>query len=295
MSPPLESARLWEPVPGIELFEAQLLHHRFNKHFHAAYTIGLNESGCGTCLHRGETHRHYPGSFNLINPGDVHTGQVASADGWTFRNIYIRPSCIKQALTQVEWHSGGIPTFRDMVLWDVALRSRFYQLFNALSEPTAQLAQQSLLLALLSGLFRVNSDRAATLRPPATETQAIALVREYVETHYAENVSIDDLAQLTNLSPYYLIRCFRRQIGCAPHQYQRHWQLMQVKQALRSPQSLSTIAAEHGFYDQSHLNRAFKQTFGVTPGQYQKDNSVQYDSASIAVVSSIEGTNPVAH
>ena len=277
---PVESARLWEPgLPGVELFEAQLLHHRFNKHFHETYTIGLNEDGLGACWHHGEMQFHHPGSFKLVNPGDVHTGQVASADGWAFRNIYIHPALVEQALLQMEWPSQGIPVFKEVIVWEPSLRSRFYQLFDTLSEPTAQLAQQSLLLELLSGLFRINSDRTSTLRRPATESQAIARVREYFEAHYAENVSIDDLAKLANLSPYYLIRCFRRQIGCAPHQYQRHCQLIQVKQALRSPQALSDIAIEQGFYDQSHLNRVFKQTFGVTPGQYQKDNSVQYDSA----------------
>ncbi|MEO0826817.1 MAG: AraC family transcriptional regulator [Cyanobacteria bacterium J06642_9] len=280
MNPQIDSARLWEPnLPGIELFEAQLLHHRFNKHFHEAYTIGLNERGQGCCQHHGENYFHYPGSFNLINPGDLHTGQVASADGWTFRNLYVGLPLIEQMLTQLEWSGQGIPYFKAPVVWESSLRPIFYQLFNALSESNAQLAQQSLLLELLSGLFRVNAEQRFHLRPPKPESKAVARIRAYLEAHYAANVAIDDLAQLVNLSPYYLIRSFRQQVGCPPHQYQRHWQLRRVKQALRTSTPLSAIAIEHGFYDQSHLNRVFKQTFGVTPGQYQKGNSVQYGSA----------------
>ena len=276
----LEFARLWEPgLPGIELFEAQFFHHRFNKHFHEAYTIGLNEAGQGCCRHHGGDCVYNPGSFNLINPGDIHTGQVASTDGWTFRNIYISLPLIEQTLTQLEWPGRGIPYFKEPILWEPSLRPIFYQLFNALIEPTAQLAQQSLLLELLSRLFSVHAEQRFNLSPPLSESKSVARVRAYLEAHYSENVSIDHLAQLVNLSPYYLIRSFRQQVGCPPHQYQRHWQLLQVKRALRTPNPLSDIAVEHGFYDQSHLNRSFKRTFGVTPGQYQKSNSVQYGSA----------------
>ncbi|MEM9003674.1 MAG: AraC family transcriptional regulator [Cyanobacteria bacterium P01_F01_bin.86] len=273
-----ESARLWEPgLPGVELFEAKLFQHQFNKHFHETYTIGLNESGGGCCLHGGETLHFQPGSFNLINPGEVHTGQVMSVKGWKFRSIYIHPTLITQTFTQLELSSQASPAFKHPILWKPSLQFVFYQLFNVLNNPAAQLAQQSLLLELLSGLFLKHADCPAVRQSPRQESRAISQIRAYLEAHYAENVAIEDLARLVNLSPHYLIRCFRQQVGCAPHQYQRHWQLRQVKSALRSPQPLSVIAAEHGFYDQSHLNRAFKRTFGVTPGKYQKDNSVQYD------------------
>ncbi|MEO1069733.1 MAG: AraC family transcriptional regulator, partial [Cyanobacteria bacterium J06638_6] len=97
----------------------------------------------------------------------------------------------------------------------------------------------------------------------------------YLEAHYTENISIATLAQQVGLSPFYLIRSFRQQVGLPPHSYQRHWQLIQVKRSLHTTQPLADIAIAHGFYDQSHLNRAFKQTFGVTPGQYRQGNSVQ--------------------
>ncbi|WP_228015523.1 benzoate/H(+) symporter BenE family transporter [Leptolyngbya ectocarpi] len=57
----------------------------------------------------------------------------------------------------------------------------------------------------------------ARLQQPAKpESKAVAQVRTYLETHYTQNVSLD---QLVDLSPYYLIRCFRQQVGCALHQY----------------------------------------------------------------------------
>lgn len=278
MTKQLDSARLWKTtLPGIELFEARLHHHRFGKHFHEAYTIGFNETGQGSCYHHGENRFLNPHSFNLINPGDIHTGQVASPDGWGFRNIYIDLSLIQEVLTQLDWSGRGIPYFKAPILQAAALQPIFYELFYVLTLPAMRLRQQSLLLDLLSKLFQLNAEKALPLRPTKPESRAVACVRAYLQDHYAENTSLDELTQLVNLSPYYLIRCFRQQVGCAPHQYQRHWQLVQVKRALQTQKvSLAELATTHGFYDQSHLNRAFKKTYGVTPGQYQKSNSVQY-------------------
>lgn len=130
-------------------------------------------------------------------------------------------------------------------------------------------------LGVLSQLFLRHAEPHSYLRSAKPETKAIALIRAYLEAHYAENVSIDALAQLVGLSPYYLIRSFHRQVGLPPHGYQRHWQLLQAKRALRTSKPLSEVAIEHGFYDQSHLTRHFKRAFGVTPGQYRESNSVQ--------------------
>lgn len=273
MPQPPDSARLWKTsLPGVELFEARLRRHRFGKHFHAAYTIGLNETGQGCCQHRGENYIHSPGSFNLINPGDLHTGQVASSSGWGFRNIYVEPFLVEQVLAQLD-QPANIPYFKAPVFKAADLGPVFYQLFHALTGPAAQLEQQTLLLKLLSSLFQLNAENPFNLRAAKPESKAVTQIRAYLEAHYTENISLNQLVQLVNLSPYYLIRCFRQQVGCAPHQYQRHWQLVQAKQALQAEQSLAAIALSHGFYDQSHLNRAFKQTYGVTPGQYQKTAS----------------------
>ncbi|MBD1866074.1 AraC family transcriptional regulator [Cyanobacteria bacterium FACHB-471] len=277
MNSDTEFARLWRTdVSGVELFSARLFHHTFSKHMHEEYTIGMNEGGQGQFLYRGETHRAYPTSFNLINPGEVHTGQAESKAGWTFRNIYISVPLVEQIQAQLEWQGKGLPHFTQPVIRDQSLRFCFHTLFQALAEPASHLEQQSHLLETFSQLFVRHGTPLYSWRSPKPETKATAIIRDYLESHYAENISIETLTQLTGLSPYYLIRSFRQQVGLPPHSYQRHWQLVQAKRSLQTSKPLSQIAVEHGFYDQSHLNRAFKRAFGITPGQYQKGNSIQY-------------------
>lgn len=279
---PTESSQLWHSaVPGIELFEANLVRHRFGKHFHDGYTIGLNENGQGRCLYRGQTYEHHPGTFNCINPGEVHTGEVASPQGWRFRNLYVSVSAMRRVLHQLDYADQSLPCFASIIVDNTALRVLFYQLFQALNNPVSQLEPQSLLLRFFFLMFKRDdhfSNSSAAEFSLKQESEAVCTVRHYLKTHCRQDISIEAIAHLVNLNPFYLIRCFQRQVGVSPHCYKQHWQLLGAKQALSTQQSLSAIAIAHGFYDQSHFTRVFKNTFGVTPGRYRKVNFVQYKS-----------------
>ncbi|MEL6606195.1 MAG: AraC family transcriptional regulator [Cyanobacteria bacterium J06614_10] len=279
-----ETSRLWNAsTPGIELFEARLLHHRFGKHFHEGYTIGFNESGQGQCLHQGKVHTHYPNSFNCINPGAVHTGEVAAKAGWAFRNLYLSIPLIQQVLIQLNLPEQQLPHFPNIVVKNPSLKPKFYQLFQALSQPASQLKRDSLLLQFLASLFeqeaqfptQLSLTRSPSHTPIAKESTAISTLRNYLQTHCTKDISIDQLAQQVNLNPHYLIRCFRQQVGTSPHRYKQHWQLIKAKQALSTEKPIAAIAIEYGFYDQSHFTRTFKRTFGLPPGQYRTLNAPQ--------------------
>lgn len=271
MSSATEFAHLWTPCfDGLELFQAQLRRHAFDKHFHDAYTIGLNERGLGRIWFQGTLIDSPPGSLNLINPGEVHTGKVADERGWSFRNLYISQPLMQSLLKQLEWEKPELPCFQGPVVPVASLRPLFLRVFQTLNQPASRLTQQSFLVELLSHLWRQHGDWQAS-RSTASESKSVTTVRTYLEEHSADNISIETLCQLTGLSGYYLIHCFCQQMGLPPHRYQRQVRLLKAKQALYSPQPLSKIAVEAGFYDQSHFTRSFKRVFGLTPGQYRQD------------------------
>jgi AraC-like DNA-binding protein len=82
--------------------------------------------------------------------------------------------------------------------------------------------------------------------------------------------SLDELAAVGSLSPYYLIRRFQRELGLPPHAYQLQIRLQRAKADLQSDASLAGVAIKHGFFDQSHFHRHFKRAFGVSPGRYRE-------------------------
>jgi AraC-like DNA-binding protein len=100
------------------------------------------------------------------------------------------------------------------------------------------------------------------------ERTAIRRARRYIETYFAQGVSLTELAGHVSLSPYYLLRVFRAEVGMPPYAYLESVRIRQAQQLIQAGQSLAEVAVEVGFSSQSHLTDRFKQIIGVTPGLY---------------------------
>ena len=103
---------------------------------------------------------------------------------------------------------------------------------------------------------------------------------EYLESSYAENFSLRQLASVCGISPYHLLRTFNDEIGLPPFEYQNQLRISHAKRLLRDGWSIADAAAQTGFVDQSHLTKHFKRVVGITPGKYLPDrNKIQYAPA----------------
>jgi AraC-like DNA-binding protein len=79
---------------------------------------------------------------------------------------------------------------------------------------------------------------------------------------------LTQLAEHVSLSPYYLLRVFRAEVGMPPYAYLESVRIRQAQQLIKVGKPLADVAVEVGFSSQSHLTHRFKQIIGVTPGQY---------------------------
>ncbi|BAU63076.1 Transcriptional Regulator, AraC family [Stanieria sp. NIES-3757] len=96
--------------------------------------------------------------------------------------------------------------------------------------------------------------------------QQIKQIIDYIQIHLAQNISLDDLARLVNLSTYHFCRLFKQSMGLTPHQYIIHQRVEQAKQLLlNSNLTIVEVANLVGFANQSHLNYHFKRIVGATP------------------------------
>jgi len=95
-------------------------------------------------------------------------------------------------------------------------------------------------------------------------------VRDYVETHLDDDLSLTVLADIACLSPYHFSRSFKQSTGVGPQRYVIQRRLERAKRLLRQThQPLALIAQEAGFADQSHLTQMFRREMGVTPGRFR--------------------------
>ena len=95
-------------------------------------------------------------------------------------------------------------------------------------------------------------------------------VRDYIEAHLDDDLSLTVLADIACLSPYHFSRSFKEATGVGPQRYVMQQRIERAKTLMRrTNQPLAWIAQEAGFSDQSHLTSVFRREIGVTPGRFR--------------------------
>jgi AraC family transcriptional regulator len=95
--------------------------------------------------------------------------------------------------------------------------------------------------------------------------------KEILRANLDGGVLLKEVARECGLSVGHFSRAFRRTLGVAPHKWLLEQRIVLSKEKLRDGDlPLSTVAAECGFSDQSHLTREFKRAVGVSPGAWRR-------------------------
>ena len=95
-------------------------------------------------------------------------------------------------------------------------------------------------------------------------------VVEFIEQHLAEDISLDALAELVQLSPYHFLRSFKRSLGEPPHRYWMARRIERAKTLLANPRaSITEVAFQVGFSGTSAFSAAFRRITGQTATDYR--------------------------
>jgi len=93
---------------------------------------------------------------------------------------------------------------------------------------------------------------------------------DYIHTHLSQNMGLEELAQLVNLSSHHFGKLFKESMGITIHQYVLQCRVDRAKELLADQKlSLAAIAQTVGFYDQSHFTNVFRRQTKLTPRQYR--------------------------
>lgn len=88
---------------------------------------------------------------------------------------------------------------------------------------------------------------------------------------------IEEMAKDTNISPFHLIRKFKKMYGLTPHQFQIQCKVRKAQKLLEKEKSVCEVTYDAGFCDQSHLDRCFQKIVGLTPKEYKEASASKSD------------------
>lgn len=252
---------------GAELMRAHFNDFQFRKHAHERLAFGIVTEGA---MQIDTAHGSYVaerGNVITFNPDMVHWGRGAGVTNWVQNTMLIDEYSFADVLEDIAGHRIG-DKFSSPVIDDRALYLKFRGVHACLSDSKDALQREGFLLDFVSTV----SERAGLTDEPTErldEPDAVSRVRDYIDSHFAEQITLDELAVLTGVGGYRLTRAFKKSVGMPPHAYQVHRRVRQAENLLRGGMRPVDVAAECGFADQAHLTRAFRQANALTPAQFR--------------------------
>ncbi|AGK95938.1 response regulator transcription factor [Clostridium pasteurianum] len=100
--------------------------------------------------------------------------------------------------------------------------------------------------------------------------KALQPALKYIEENYRDEISLEKMANVTNLSMYYFSRLFKKEIGINFTTYVNQCKIKKAKEMLKYTDiPIVDIAAELGYYECGYFTKIFKKINGITPTNYR--------------------------
>jgi AraC-like DNA-binding protein len=251
---------------GVEFLEAWFQGSAYQKHRHDTYAICLTTTGIQAFDYRGRSEISTAGQVVVLHPDEIHDGHAGTEEGFGYRELYVEPAVIFEAIQTLCPQTCSLPFVRTPVTMNQTLSAAVISAFEGTREP---LAIDSLVVQLAEGLMEADPLCKHVSLPRHLDIAALKRARQYLDTQRTRVVHSVELEAVTGLTRYELARQFRLMCGTSPYRYLLMRRLDVARQQLVGDRSLVEVAIEAGFADQAHFSRMFKATFGITPARYR--------------------------
>jgi len=250
-------------ITGIEAMTLASNHH-FPRHSHDQFGIGVMTFGAQRSWSGLGQVDASAGDVIMVNPGEMHDGHSRSGQLRGWRMLYLSPSLLaKEVDDEISGRAYTLPP----VVHDPLLTKHFAVMFASITDVHADpLEREGNLLQTLMYILREHSmTRYSSRGPSPCVAKAICRIESAPEIP----ASLAELAALSNVSRFQLLRGFAREVGITPHAYLVQRRIRLVRQLLAKGEAPAQTAIQTGFADQSHMTRAFVRQLGVTPSRYR--------------------------
>ncbi|MHA6529332.1 AraC family ligand binding domain-containing protein [Paenibacillus sp. BAC0078] len=252
----------------LEAYQFEGIMQKFPNHFHDYYVIGFIERGKRSLVCNHKEYSLSSGDVVIFNPQDPHACEAVDGRALDYRCINIQPEVMREYVQEITG-SNVLPRFTQPVLYQSELALSLHELHLMILESQSDFQKEELFMFLLEQLLRDYTDTEPPC-PTRELTAEIKIICEYIESHYAHSITLNQLSELAGISKYHLLRLFTKQKGISPYCYLETVRINHAKKLLEQGALPIEVASQTGFSDQSHFTNFFKKLIGLTPKQYMR-------------------------
>lgn len=253
------------------------------QHWHEELEWVYVETGVLELTVRGKAYLLHPGEFCFVNSGELHeirsTGESfhhAVVFRASFLDFELYDTCQHQFIRPVTSHRLSFPTPAQKLPAEVteAIPGHLREIVRLYHDrtPGYPLSIKIHILQVLEQLYRCNALVESAGSPREEENlNKLKNVITYIQQHYNQSLTLQELADLTYLSPTYFCHYFHKETGKSPIGFLNEYRIQQAAQLLtESDLSVSQIAVAVGFDNFSYFIRKFREYKRVSPKEYRK-------------------------
>jgi hypothetical protein len=216
---PRNRTRYWNDsrVAGLSCLCADFTDHDYAPHFHEALVVAVTEAGGSEFRSRGEVHEATASALLVFNPAEPHSGRMARSKLWRYRGLYLTEPALDKVARTLGIDS--VPYFTANVFSGADLIAAFLDLHQALQLGTDALLERETLVGSFGQLFRRHGSKRDKIPVARHDNDAVSRLRALMHERYCEQLTLEDMGLLVDLTPFQLIGLFKRTVGLTPHAY----------------------------------------------------------------------------
>ena len=250
---------LYPLIVGHSFYEPGYLLQRNN--FNNFLIMYISKGEC-SILADGRSYSAKAGEFVLLDCYKPH--QYGHSDAWEAVWVHFDGILAREYFQEITSHHGNVLKLDNSKLLSYTLQS-IYDLFRT-AAPIVESSLSKHITSILDGLLTAAPSGEKSLAYSHIVADSIAFISE----HFAEQISLEDIAGKSHLSLYHFARLFAQETGATPHQYLIRTRIAAAQYMLKSTDiSVKAIAYNTGFNSESNFCYTFKKWTGVTPSQYR--------------------------
>lgn len=253
-------------------------------HWHEEMELIVIKKGRGVVEVELESKVVVAGELVIVLPGQLHAIRQEQPYTMEYENIIFHPDMLKSSQPDLCTSEYFLPLLNRQVICPVWI-TKDCPLSSGLNSCIGQIdlacgcRPKAYHLAIKAYLFQFfylllqHCQKTSQANPGAVKAlDKIKMILKKIETDYAENLTIADMAELAGYSQSHFMKFFKKNMRVSFIEYLNEYRLtMAARLLLVSSEDILTIAIETGFSNISYFNRLFKKKYGMTPGIYRKN------------------------